>query len=138
MFDRVSKGRVTEVAGEGYGLGQVFIQGEGATKGAGEGSDLDSVGEAGTDVISRGVEGKLGFIFERAKCGTVNDAFAIALKFWAEIVGLFGMLTTKAFPTFRGVAVEQGGFPFFPVFSGADRHLSGMDGSGGESRDGKN
>jgi hypothetical protein len=30
----------------------------------------------------------------------VNDAFAIALKFWAEIVGLFRMLTTEAFPAF--------------------------------------
>ena len=100
MFDRVSKGRVTEVAGEGNGLGQVFIQAKGATKGTGEGSDFDSVGETGTDVIARAVQGKLGFIFERAKCSTVNDAFAIPLKFWAEIVGLFRMLTTEAFPTF--------------------------------------
>jgi hypothetical protein len=52
------------------------------------------VSETGTNVIARAVKGKLGFIFERAKCGTVNDAFAIALKFWAEIVGLFGMLAT--------------------------------------------
>ena len=80
MFDRVSKGRVAEVAGEGNGLGQVFIQAKGATKGTGEGSDFDSVGETGTDVIARAVEGKLGFIFERAKRGTVNDAFAIALN----------------------------------------------------------
>jgi hypothetical protein len=62
------------------------------------------VGETGTDVIARAVEGKLGFIFERAKRGTVNDAFAIALKFWAEIVGLFRMFTTQAFPAFRSVA----------------------------------
>jgi hypothetical protein len=100
MFDRVSKRRVTEVAGEGNGLGQVFIQAEGATKGTGEGSDFDGVGEAGTDVIARAVQGKLGFIFERAKCGTVNDPFAITLKFWAEIVGLFRMLATEAFPAF--------------------------------------
>jgi hypothetical protein len=100
MFDRVSKGRVTEVAGEGNGLGQVFIQAEGATKGTGEGSDFDGVGETGTDMIARAVQGKLGFIFERAKCGAVNDAFAIALKFWAEIVGLFRMLATEAFPAF--------------------------------------
>jgi hypothetical protein len=51
-------------------------------------------------MIARAVEGKLGFIFERAKCGTVNDAFAITLKFWAEIVGLFRMLATEAFPAF--------------------------------------
>jgi hypothetical protein len=138
VFDRVSKGWVTEVAGEGNGLGQVFIQAEGATKGTGEGSDFDGVGETGTDMIARAVEGKLGFIFERAKSGAVNDAFAIALKFWAEIVGLFRMLTAETFPAFRGVAAEQGRFPFFPVFTGVDRHLSGMDGSGGESRDGEN
>jgi hypothetical protein len=100
VFDRVSKGWVTEVAGEGNGLGQVFIQAEGATKRAGEGSDFDGVGEAGTDMIARAIEGKLGFILERAKCGAVNDAFAIALEFWAEIVGLFRMLTTEAFPAF--------------------------------------
>jgi hypothetical protein len=138
MFDRVSKGRVTEVAGEGNGLSEVFIQAERATKRTGEGSDFDSVGETGTDVIARAVQGKLGFIFETAKCSTVNDAFAVALKFWAKIVGLFRMLTTEAFPAFRGVAAKHGRFPFFPVFTGMDRHPSGMDGSGGESRDGEN
>jgi hypothetical protein len=96
----MSKGWVTEVASEGNGLGQVFIQAEGATKRAGEGSDFDGVGEAGTDMIARAVQGKLGFILERAKCGAVNDTFAIALEFWAEIVGLFRMLTAETFPAF--------------------------------------
>ncbi|KRP31676.1 MAG: hypothetical protein ABS33_08210 [Verrucomicrobia subdivision 6 bacterium BACL9 MAG-120924-bin69] len=68
----------------------------------------------------------------------MNDPFAIALKFWAEIVGRFGVFSAEAVFALAGVATEKSGFPFFPVFTGADRHLSGMDGSGGESRDGEN
>ena len=64
------------------------------------------MGETSPDMIPGSVEGELGFIFERAEGGTVNDAFAITLKFWAKIVGLFRMLATEAFPAFRGVAAE--------------------------------
>ncbi len=134
----MTEGGVTEIAGEGDSLGQVFIQAEGAGKGAGEGGDFDGVGEASPDVIARAVQGELGFIFERAEGGTVNDAFAIALEFGSEIVGRFGVFAAEAVFALAGVATEKSGFPFFPVFAGADRHLSGMDGSGGESRDGEN
>jgi len=138
FFHGVTEGGVTEVTGEGNGLGQVFIQAEGAGKRAGEGGDLDGVGEASTDVIPRVVQGELGFIFERAEGGTVNDAFAIALEFGSEIVGRFGVFAAEAVFALAGVATEKSGFSFFPVFTGTDRHLSGMDGSGGESRDGEN
>ncbi len=96
------------------------------------------MGEASADVIPRVVQGELGFIFERAEGGTVNDAFAIALEFGAEIVGRFGVFAAEAVFALAGVATEKSGFSFFPVFTGTDRHLSGMDGSGGESRDGEN
>ena len=52
LLDRVAKGGVTKIPGEGNGLSQVFIQAEGATKRAGEGSDLDGVGQAGADMIA--------------------------------------------------------------------------------------
>ena len=89
MFDRVSKGRVTEVAGEGNGLGQVFIQAERATKGAGKGGDFDGMGETSPDMIPGSVEGELGFVLEGAKGVTMDDAFPVALEFGSEIVGGF-------------------------------------------------
>ena len=138
LFDGVSEGGMSEIAGEGDGFGEVFVQAKRAAEGAGERSDLDRVGEASADVIAGAVEGELGFIFERAESGAVHDAFAIALKFRAKIVGLFGVFAAEALLTFGGVATEEGGLLFFPVGSGADWHSSGMDGRGGESRDGEN
>ena len=40
----MTEGGVTEVSGEGDSLGQVFIQAEGAGKGAGKGGDFDGMG----------------------------------------------------------------------------------------------
>ena len=46
----------------------------------------------------------------------------------------FGVFAAEAFAAFGGEGGEKKGFFFLPVFAGADGHLSGMDGSGGESR----
>lgn len=134
VFDGMAKGGMTEIPGEGDGLGEVFVEAEGAAKGAGEGGDLDGMGEAGTDVIAGAVEWDLGFVLEATKSGAVNDAFAVSLEFGAKVVRFFGVFAAEAFATFGGEGGEKKGFLFLPVFAGADGHLSGMDGIGRESR----
>ncbi len=138
VFDGMAKGGMAEVSGEGDGLGEVFVEAEGAAEGAGEGGDLNGMGEAGTDVVAGTVQWDLGFVFEATKSGAVNDALAVSLKFGAEIVRFFGVFATEAFATFGGEGGEKKGFLFLAVFAGADGHLSGMDGIGGESRWGEN
>jgi hypothetical protein len=138
VFDGMAEGGMAEVSGEGDGLGEVFVEAEGAAEGAGEGGDLDGMGEASTDVVAGAVEWDLGFVFEATKSGAVNDAFAVSLKFGAEVMRFFGVFAAEAFATFGGEGGEKKGFLFLPVFTGADGHLSGMDGIGGESRWGGN
>ena len=134
VFDGMAEGGMAEISGEGDGLGEVFVEAEGAAKGAGEGGDLDGMGEAGTDVIAGAVEWDLGFVLEATKSGAVNDAFAVSLEFGTEVVRFFGVFAAEAFATFGSEGGKKKGFFFLPVFAGADGHLSGMDGSGGESR----
>jgi hypothetical protein len=134
MFDGMAEGGMAEISGEGDGFGKVFVKAEGAAEGSGEGGDLDGVGEAGTDVIAGAVEWDLGFVFEATKSGAVNDAFAVSLKFGAEVVRFFGVFAAEAFATFGSEGGKKKGFFFLPVFAGAYGHLFGMDGSGGESR----
>lgn len=138
VFDGMAEGGMAEISGEGDGLGEVFVEAEGATEGAGEGGDLDGMGEAGTDVVTGAVEWDLGFVFEATKSGAVNDAFAVSLEFGAKVVRFFGVFAAEAFAAFGGEGGEKKGFLFLPVFAGADGHISGMDGSGGESRWGEN
>ena len=138
VLDGMSEGGMAEISGEGDGLGEVFVEAEGAAERAGEVGDLDGVGEAGTDVVAGTVQWDLGFVFEATKSGAVNDALAVSLKFGAEIVRFFGVFAAEAFATFGGEGGEKKGFFFLPVFAGADGHLSGMDGIGGESRWGEN
>jgi len=134
VFDGMTEGGMTEISGEGDGLGEVFVEAEGTAEGTGEGGDLDGVGEAGTNVVAGAVEWDLGFVFEATKSGAVNDAFAVSLKFGTEVVRFFGVFAAEAFAAFGGEGGEKKRFFFLPVFAGADGHLSGMDGSGGESR----
>ena len=134
VFDGMAKRGMTEISSEGDGLGEVFVEAEGAAEGAGERGDLDGMGEAGTDVVAGAVEWDLGFVFEATESGAMNDAFAVPLEFGAEVVRFFGVFAAEAFAAFGGEGGEKKGFFFLPVFAGADGHLSGMDGSGGESR----
>ena len=96
------------------------------------------MGEASPDVVAGAIEWDLCLIFEATESGAVNDAFAVSLKFGAEVVGFFRVFATEAFATFRGERRKKEGFFFLPIFAGADGHLSGMDGSSGESREGEN
>jgi hypothetical protein len=51
-------------------------------------------------MIPGAVEGDLGFVFEATKGGAVNDAFAVPLEFWAEVVRFLWVFPTQALPTF--------------------------------------
>jgi hypothetical protein len=94
------------------------------------------MGEAGAHMVSGTVEGDLGFIFEAAEGGAVNDALSVPLEFRAEVVGFLRVFPTQALPTFRSVGGKRKSFFLFPVFSSAERHSSGMEIHRRVSRDG--
>ena len=57
----------------------------------------------------------LGFVFEAAESGRVNDTVAIPLKPGSVRVFLFGMVSFPAFTAFNGIGGEAGLFQFFEV-----------------------
>ena len=100
LFHWTTERGVAEVAGEGDGFSQVLIECEGTAKGAGEGGYFNRVSKTGADMIPGAVEGDLGFVFEATEGGAVNDAFAVPLEFWAEVVRFLWVFPTQALPTF--------------------------------------
>jgi hypothetical protein len=95
------------------------------------------VGQAGADIVPGGIEGDLGLIFQGAEGRAVDNPFPVSLKLGPEVVGVFRMLATQAFPAFGGVRSQECGFFFFKIRPRPDRHKTVMDDHGGESRDGK-
>jgi hypothetical protein len=82
----MAEGGVAEIVGEGDGLGEVLIEREGAGDGAGDGGDLDGMGEAGAEVIAGAAEEDLGLVLEAAEGAGMDDARAVAL-----VLGAIGM-----------------------------------------------
>ena len=73
--------------GEGDGFGEVFVEYEGSGEGAADGRDFHGVREARAVVVTGAVEEDLGFVFEAAEGGGVDDAGDVALVFAAPAVG---------------------------------------------------
>jgi hypothetical protein len=95
------------------------------------------VGQAGADIVPGGIEGDLGLILQGAEGRAVDNALPVPLKLGPEVVGVFRMFATQAFPAFGGVRSQECGFFFFKIRPSPDRHKIVMDDHGGESRDGK-
>ena len=87
----VAEGGMAEIVGQGDGFGQVFVEVEGAGDAAGDGGDLDGVGQAGAEMIARAVEENLRLVFQAAKGARVDDAVAVALEFGAPQGRRFGV-----------------------------------------------
>ena len=83
---RVAEGRMAEVVGEGDGFGEIFVEAERAGERAADGRDFHRVGEARAVVVAGAVEEDLGFVFEAAEGGRVDDARGVALEFRAPAV----------------------------------------------------
>ncbi len=83
-FAGMAEGGVAEIVGEGDGLGEVLIEGEGPRDGAGDGGDLDGMGEPGAEVIAGAAEEDLGLVLEAAEGAGMDDAGAVALVLGAD------------------------------------------------------
>lgn len=112
-----------EVVSEGDGLGEIFVEAEGAGDGAANGGDFDGVGEPGAKMIPCAVEEDLGFIFETAKGAGMDDAGAVALEFGAVGVGRFLVFASGGKAGFLGVGSEGGDFHAFEILSGAEHKM---------------
>lgn len=76
----MAEGRMTEVMGEGKGLGEVLIEAEAARNGAGDLGDLERVGEAGAEEVTLVIDEDLRLVLQLAEGGAVDDAVAVALE----------------------------------------------------------
>jgi len=90
VFADVPERSVSQVVSERYGLGEVFVQVEGARDGARDLADFESVGEAGNIVVAERRDENLGLVLEAAECLAVDDSVAVALVFGADVGGRFG------------------------------------------------
>jgi len=94
---------VTQIPGKSDGFRQILIQAKGATDRSGKGGNFDRVGQAGTNMIAGDIQWDLGFVFERAKRGAVNDPLTIPLKLWPKVVGLLWIFASQAVAAFCSV-----------------------------------
>ena len=91
LFTDVTEGRVAEVVAEPDGLGEVFVEREGAGDGACDPADLERVGHARAEVIAFGCDEDLRLVLEATEGLAVDDAVAVALERRAQRrVGLGG------------------------------------------------
>src|SRR3990170_188957 len=93
---------MADVVAQGYGLGQVLVQVEGAGNGAANLGHLQSVGYAGNEVIAGGSDEDLGFVLQPTEGLAVEDSVAIALEFAADGRRCFRPFPSFALKTFRG------------------------------------
>ncbi len=76
--------RMSEVVGEGDGLGQVLVEAHRARQGAGNLRHLDAVSEAGAEEIAFVIDEDLRLVFQAAKRGGMDDPIPVALVFAAR------------------------------------------------------
>ena len=67
VFPIVTEGGMTEVMGEGDGLGQILVEPQGAGDVSGDGRHLHGMCEPGAEVITRAVQENLGLVLQSAE-----------------------------------------------------------------------
>ena len=100
----VAEGGVAEVVGEGQGFGQILVQRQVAAQGAGDLGDFEAVGEARAVVIALVIDEDLGFVFQPAEGGRMDDAVPVALVATAH-----GALRLAVEAAFGGIGVAGEG-----------------------------
>ena len=80
----VAKGRVAQVMRQADGLGQVFVQAQGAGDGAGDLRHLQRVGQPGAVEVALRREEDLRFLLEAAERLAVDHAVPVALEHRAD------------------------------------------------------
>ena len=86
---RVAKRRVPQIVAHGNGLGERFVEAQGARDGACDLRHLEGVGEAGAVVIARRREKHLGLAGQATERFRVQDAIAVVLEDGSGFVGRF-------------------------------------------------
>ena len=117
ILSGVAEGGVADIVPEGGSFGEVFVQVEGASDGAGDLGDLQRVGEAGDVVIAGGGDEDLGLVFEASEGLAVEDAIAVPL-----VLGAGGGRRLRALAAAGGGATSGVGGEtlFFGLQAGAD------------------
>ena len=92
---------MAQVVGQADGFDQVFVGAQGDGDGAPDLGHFQGVGQAGAVVIALVVDEHLGFVFQAAEGGGVQDAVAVALEGGAEGGFVFG-----EFAAARGLAAQ--------------------------------
>ena len=112
---RVAERRVPDVVGEGNGFGQVFVQAQSASDGAGQLSDFERMSEPRSVVVVDGGDEHLGLAGHAAERGAVDDAFAIALVERAELVLALRVLPPAGHRRTHGIRGQPRLFVRMPV-----------------------
>jgi len=81
----MAEGGVSQVMGQGNGLGEVLIEPQGLGDGPGDLGDFQGVGQPGAIVIAGGGEEDLGLVLEAAEGLGVDDPIPVPLKGGTEI-----------------------------------------------------
>ena len=76
----MAEGAVAEIVSQRHGLGQVLVDGQGASQGPGDLRHLERVGEAGAEMVALEIDQHLGLVFEPAEGGGMDDPIAIPLE----------------------------------------------------------
>ena len=120
LFAGVTEGGVSKVMRESNGFGQVLIESEGAGQGAADGRDFHGMGESRAVMVAGAVEKDLGFVFETAKGGRMDDAGNVALVFAAPAVRRLRVETSAGGRGFLGEGREVFIFLALDIFAGAE------------------
>ena len=96
LFAGMAEGGMAKVVAQGYRLGEVFVEVEGAGYGAGDLHHLEGMGKAGSEVVTVWRDKDLGLVHEAAKRLRVDYAVSVALEIVSYPVRRFGPLTSRA------------------------------------------
>ena len=76
----VTERGMADVMDEGESFGQIFVEPQGSSGGAGDLGDLDGVGEAAAEVVGGAAGEDLGFACKTTEGACLHNAFSITLK----------------------------------------------------------
>src|ERR687886_1387976 len=86
FFSRVAEGGMSEVVTQSYGLGQVFVEAEGAGYSPCDLHHLERMGQAGTVVVTVGGDKDLGLVHKAAEGFGVGNTVPVALELVSDAV----------------------------------------------------
>jgi hypothetical protein len=96
VFTGVSKGRMTDIVTESESFGELFIEIQRGSHGAGNLRDFDGVSEAVMKMVGDAGREDLGFILQPPKSPRMDEAVAITLVFAAVRMRQFGISPAPA------------------------------------------